>query len=255
MKVVGYARVSTNEQAETGISLAAQEQKIHSCCELNDWECVEVIRDDGYSAKDLRRPGLKRILEELPLKKSRFDGIVVTRLDRLTRSVRDLVRLTELTDEHKVALVSIQEAVDTGTATGKMFRSIVTAINEWERDIIAERTREVLAYKRRNGERIGTIPYGFGLAEDGKRLVPVPEEMKVLRRIQKERDSGTAFWLIADGLNADLIPSKSGRTWWTATVRSVLETARRREAVSGDNAGRSRRGKTSRDRRTVKRTS
>ncbi|MEE8282157.1 MAG: recombinase family protein, partial [candidate division NC10 bacterium] len=119
MRVIGYVRVSTNEQAETGVSLAAQEHKIRGYCDLNGWECVKVIRDDGFSAKDLRRPGLKCILDELPRKERGFEGIVVTKLDRLTRSVRDLVRLTDLADKHKVVLVSIGESVDTGTATGQ----------------------------------------------------------------------------------------------------------------------------------------
>ncbi len=253
MRVISYIRVSTNEQAETGVSLKAQEQKIRGHCKLNGWECVEVVRDDGYSAKDLKRPGLKRILDELPLKGRRFEGIVVTKLDRLTRSVRDLVRLTDLTDKHKIALVSIQEAVDTSTATGQLFRTIVTCISEWERGVIGERTREALAYKRRNRERVGGIPYGFALAKDGKCLVPAPAEMKVLERIQKEREGGMAFWLIADGLNADLIPTKRGGTWYAATARSVLRTARRRETISGEDARRGRRGKTVPDRTKKKR--
>ncbi|MBW8056934.1 MAG: hypothetical protein FVQ86_02790 [candidate division NC10 bacterium] len=78
--------------------------------------------------------------------------------------------------------------------------------------------------------------------------MPVPEEMKVLKRIQKERDGGMAFWLIADGLNADLIPTKHGGTWYAATARSVLRTARRREAISGEDARRGRRGKSVPDR-------
>ncbi len=255
MKVVGYARVSTNEQATTGVSLAAQEQMIRRQCKPNGWTLVKVIRDDGYSGKDLRRPGIRCILDELPRKGRCFDGIVVTKLDRLTRSLRDLVQLTEMANKYRVALVSMQEAVDTSTPTGQLFRNLIGSINEWQRGIIGAQTRDVLDFKRRKGERIGTIPYGFGLAEDGKRLVPVPEEMKVLKRIQKERDSGTAFWLIADSLNADLIPSKSGGTWWTATIRSVLETARRREVVSGRDAGRGRRGKTGSDSRKRKRAS
>ncbi len=255
MKVIGYTRVSTQDQAQAGVSLEAQEEKIRGYCKVNEWNCLEVIRDEGHSARDLKRPGLKHILDELPLKRRRFDGIVVAKLDRLTRSVRDLVRLTELTDKHKVNLVSIQESVDTGTATGQLFRNIVTAISEWERGIIGERTRDALDYKRRNGQRIGAIPYGFTITKDGKTLVPVPEEMKVLKRIQKERDSGTAFWLIADSLNADLIPSKSGGTWWAATVRSVLETARRREAVSGQDTRRGKRGKTTSDSRKRKKSS
>lgn len=255
MKVIAYVRVSTNEQAETGVSLAAQEQKIRGYCKLNGWKCVEVIRDDGHSAKDVKRPGLKRILDELPLKRRRFGGVMVTKLDRLTRSVRDLVHITDLADKHEVVLVSIQEAVDTATPTGQLFRNIITSIAEWERGIIGERTREALAYKRRNGERVGAIPYGFTLAEDGKRLVPVSDEQKVLARIQRERDGGMAYRLIADSLNADLIPSKSGGTWWTATVRSVLETARRREAVSGRDARVGRSGKTTSHSRKRKRTS
>jgi site-specific DNA recombinase len=231
MRVIGYVRVSTNEQAENGVSLDAQAQKIRAYCKGNGCQCVEVVRDDGYSAKDLKRPGLQRILAEFPAKARRFDGIVVAKLDRLTRSVRDLVRLTDEADQHHVALVSIQEAVDTGTATGQLFRNIITSINEWERRIIAERTREALAYKQRNGERIGTIPYGFTLAKDGKHLVSVRAEMEVVAQIAKGRKRGTSFDRIADDLNADRIPTKSGGRWYPATVRSVWLTARKREAM------------------------
>ncbi len=160
MRVIGYVRVSTNEQAENGVSLAAQEQKIRAYCKGNGWKCIAVIRDDGYSAKDLKRPGLQHILDELARKTGRFSGIVVTKLDRLTRSVRDLVRLTDLADKHKVALVSIQEAVDTGTATGQLFRNIVTSISEWERGVICERTRKALAYSDAMGNASGRSPMG-----------------------------------------------------------------------------------------------
>ena len=107
MRVIGYVRVSTNEQAENGVSLAAQEQKIRSYCKGNGWQCVRVVRDDGYSAKDLKRPGLQHILAEFPARKRRFDGIVVAKLDRLTRSVRDLVRLTGEADKQKVILAQV----------------------------------------------------------------------------------------------------------------------------------------------------
>jgi site-specific DNA recombinase len=210
MRVIGYVRVSTNEQAENGVSLDAQKQKIRAYCKGNGWHCVEVVRDDGYSAKDLKRPGLQRILAEFPAKRRRLDGIVVTKLDRLTRSTRDLLHLTDLTDKHKVALVSIQETVDTSTPTGQLFRNIITSLSEWERGIIAERTRDALAYKRRNGERIGTIPYGYALAKDGKHLVPVREEMEVLAQMLKDRKRGLSYDHIADNLNAERIKTKRG---------------------------------------------
>jgi site-specific DNA recombinase len=233
MKVIGYIRVSTNEQAENGVSLAAQEKKVRGYCKVNDWQCVGILKDDGYSAKDLKRPGMQKILAELPSRDRRFDGIVVTKLDRLTRSVRDLVHLTALADKHKVALVSIQEAVDTGTATGQLFRNIVTSISEWERGVIGERTREALAYKRQNGECIGAIPYGFTLGEDGKHLLPIPAELGVLERVRKERQRGLSYDLIADGLNADQVPTKRKGRWHAATVWSVLATARKRSGEPG----------------------
>jgi hypothetical protein len=122
---------------------------------------------------------------------------------------------------------------DTGTATGQLFRTIVTSISEWERGVIGERTREALAYKRRNGEWVAAIPYGLKLAADGKHPAAVPAEGKVLARITKERDRGLSYGLIADGLNADRIRTKCGGRWYAATVRSVLATARRRETVPG----------------------
>jgi len=161
MRVIGYVRVSTNEQAENGVSLAAQEQKIRSYCKGNGWQCVRVVRDDGYSAKDLKRPGLQHILAEFPARKRRFDGIVVAKLDRLTRSVRDLVRLTDDANKHQVVLVSIQEAVGTGTATGQIFRDIVTSISQWERGIIGERTARPWPTSGGMGNASGRSPMGL----------------------------------------------------------------------------------------------
>jgi DNA invertase Pin-like site-specific DNA recombinase len=238
MQVLGDVRVSTNEQAEKGVSLAAQEQRIRAYCKGKGWQCLEVVRDDGYSVKDLKRPGLRRILGEISCKGRGFEGLVVAKLDRLTRSVRDLGCLTDLVEKHQLALVSIQEAVDTATATGQLFRTIATSISEWERGVIGERTREALAHKRRNGERIGTVPYGVTLAKDGTHLIPVPAERKVLAQIAKARKRGTSYERIADDLNADRIRTKSGGQRYPATVRSVYLTARKQEALLGESRDR-----------------
>jgi site-specific DNA recombinase len=147
MKVIGYVRVSSNEQAENGVSLAAQKYRIRKYCKANGWTCVKILEDDGYSGKDLRRPALQRLLAGMGAKNDPVGALVVSKLDRLTRSVRDLIRLTELLLKHGIALVSIQEAVDTSTATGKMFYTLVTVISEWERGVIGERTRDALAHK------------------------------------------------------------------------------------------------------------
>lgn len=240
MRAVGYTRVSSLEQAECGVSLAAQADRIHAYCDLQGWECVDVVSDDGYSGKDLKRPGIARLLEEAKKKKGRrFDGIVVVKLDRLTRSMKDLLTLTTATDRCGVALVSIQEAVDTATATGQLFRTIITALSEWERGTIGERTREALAFKRQQGERIGSIPYGFTLAHDGRHLVPVPAETQVLAKICRQRSAGASYETIARRLNEQAAPTKCGGRWYPATVRSVVMTAVRREAAMRRRPGRS----------------
>jgi site-specific DNA recombinase len=233
MRAVGYTRVSSLEQAESGISLAAQEARIRAYCTMQGWECVEVVSDDGYSGKDLKRPGIQRVLDEARKRGRRFDGVVVAKLDRLTRSMKDLFTLTSAGDRHRVALVSIQEAVDTATATGQLFRTIITALSEWERGTIAERTREALAFKRGQGERVGSIPYGFELAPDGRHLVPIPAEAAVVERIRLEREGGATLEAIAERLNEDLVTTKCGGRWYPATVRSVLITARRRDQAQG----------------------
>jgi len=150
--VVGYVRVPMKEQVESGVGLVAQKHRIREYCTANGWMCVEISDNDGYSGKDLRRPGLQRFLTGIGAKNRPSGAVVVAKLDRLTRSVRDLIRLTELLLRQRIALVSIQEGVDTSTATRKMFYTLVTVISEWERGVIGERTWEALAHKCRNGE-------------------------------------------------------------------------------------------------------
>jgi len=93
MRAIGYVRVSTEDQAQGGVSLDSQEEKIRAYCAAKDWDLVRVVRDGGHSAKDLNRPGMQKILEEC--RKKRFDVVVILKLDRLTRSVKDLGYLVE----------------------------------------------------------------------------------------------------------------------------------------------------------------
>ena len=130
--------------------------------------------------------------------------------------------------------VSIQEAVDTFTATGKMFYTLVTVISEWERGVIGERTKEALAHKRRNGERIGVIPYGFTLARNRKTLEEVPDETKMIAQIRHKRERlHLSFARIATDLNTKGIPAKQGGRWQPATVHSILRTLHRHAGMVG----------------------
>jgi DNA invertase Pin-like site-specific DNA recombinase len=226
MKVIGYVRVSTDEQVSTGISLDVQEEKINAYCRAKDWELVKIVRDPGLSAKNLRRPGLQSILESVPKRNGKrgFDGIVVVKLDRLTRSVGDLAYLNRLFESNKVALISIQESVDTSTASGKLFHNIIACLSEWERGVISERTRDALRHKRNIGERAGEIPYGYQVSVDGKSLEPIQKEQEVLNTIKTLRHSSSmSYWKISDHLNEQGITTKKGFRWYPESVRSVLQ--------------------------------
>src|SRR5271169_4699337 len=168
MQAIGYVRVSTDRQAELGVSLEAQEAKIRAMATVRGVELEEVIVDGGESAKDLNRPGMQRLLELVVNEK--IDAVIVAKLDRLTRSVKDLSQMLELFEKRKVALISVAESLDTSSAAGRLVITIMGAVSQWEREAIGERTRDALRHKKTKGERVGNIPLGFRLSPDGRRL-------------------------------------------------------------------------------------
>jgi site-specific DNA recombinase len=147
---------------------------------------VALVREEGKSAKDTTRPGLQRLLAELPERRRGWDALVVTKLDRLTRSVRDLGELTAAFLRSKVAFVSLDESVDTGSAAGELFLNAVASISQWERRAIGERTASAMAHLRRQGRRVSRhIEYGYQLAADGLTLVEDADEQRVLGLIRQ----------------------------------------------------------------------
>ena len=139
-RALGYIRVSTGEQANGGLSLEAQHSKISAQSSVSDLGLLEVIVDAGESAKTLERPGAQRLLQMV--RDGLVDVVVIAKLDRLTRSVKDLAELIELFEKTGVALVSVAETLDTGTATGRMVMNLITTVSQWEREAISERSEE-----------------------------------------------------------------------------------------------------------------
>src|SRR5256885_12778554 len=178
MRVIGYIRVSTDEQATNGVSLAAQEQKVRAYCALYDLELVELIHDPGASAKTLDREGLSRALAALD--RGEVDGLVVAKLDRLTRSVVDMATLVNeyFGERAGKSLFSVADAIDTRTAAGRMVLNILVSVSQWERETIGERTRDALRHQRTVGEVYGPTPLGYA-AVDG-RLVAVDDEQRAV---------------------------------------------------------------------------
>ena len=223
MKAIGYVRVSTDKQADRGVSLEAQVEKIKAMAVVHDVELLDVIVDAGESAKDLDRPGMTRILE---LVHSRAVGmVIVAKLDRLTRSVRDLAILLERFDKRGVFLVSVAESLDTGSAAGRLVLNIMTAVSQWEREAIGERTRDAMRHKKSKLEYIGNAPYGFRLAADGKHVGPEPGEQAILERIQRLRKSGQSLRKIAEELNHNGVLTRQGSPWRHECVVRLLKVA------------------------------
>jgi site-specific DNA recombinase len=223
MIAIGYVRVSTDKQADRGVSLEAQADKIRAMAVVHGAELIDIIVDGGESAKSLQRPGMERLLTLVDGKK--VHAVIVAKLDRLTRSVKDLCTLLERFERRSVALISVAESLDTGSAAGRLVLNIMTAVSQWEREAIGERTRDALCHKRSKGERIGNIPFGSRLADDGQHLEPNPAEQTTLAEIRRLRNEGTAMRKIAATLNQRAYRTRRGTPWRLESVARVLNAA------------------------------
>lgn len=221
-KAVGYIRVSTDGQVESGLSLEAQRKKIEAYATLKDLELVEIIEDAGISAKNLNRPGMKRLMELA--RKKEVDAVIIAKLDRMFRNTVDALETSEALNKRGVALHSIEESLDTQSAIGGFFFTMLAALAEMERKLIGERTRTALKQKRARGEKTGgNIPYGYQL-EDGK-LIPEPQEQAIINKMKQWREQGATFQAIADRLNNKGIVTKLGKAWDRAKIYQIISKA------------------------------
>ncbi len=220
MQAFGYARVSTDKQADHGVSLEAQEAKIRAMATVQGAEIVELIVDGGESAKNLNRPGMERLLALVDQRQVQI--VIIAKLDRLTRSVKDLAELLERFQKRGVSLVSVAESLDTGSAAGRLVINIMTAVSQWEREAIGERTRDAMQHKRSNGERVGNIAYGFRLGAKGKKLEPDAQEQVVLATIRDLRANRHTLRGIAAELNARGWRTRRATAWRLEHVARIV---------------------------------
>ena len=222
-----------------GISLEAQTEKIQAMAVVQGLELQELIIDAGESAKTLDRPGMERLLQLVDA--GAVESVIVAKLDRLTRSVKDLAQLLEQFNRRGVSLVSVAESLDTGSASGRLVLNIMTAVSQWEREAIGERTRDALSHKKAKGERVGTIPLGYRLAPDGVHLDPEPNEQAMLDKIRRRRASGCSLRQIADEMNRQGLRTRCGSLWRHQYVHGAISSAssdnHQPERVGTDNSG------------------
>lgn len=203
--VVGYARVSTDEQGSNGAGLEAQRSAIEAECARRGWR-LSRIEEDVLSARTMKRPGLQAALDAC--RSGEVDGIVVAKLDRLSRSVVQFGHLLDEASKKKFNVVALDLGLDLSTPQGELVANVIASVAQWERKIIGQRTKEALAVKKAQGVRVGRPP-----------TLPT----RVVRRMQRERAAGKSLATIADKLNADGVPTaQGGRRWYPATVRYTL---------------------------------
>jgi len=220
---IGYVRVSTDSQADSGAGQAAQRQAIETFAKANGLTITAWHEDAGVSgaAAIEDRPGLVAALAGL----RRGDVLVVAKRDRLARDTFAAMTIERTVAKRRASVMSADGIGNGDGAADAFLRSILDATAAFERSLIAGRTRAALAAKRRAGERVGQIPFGWTLDEDG-RLVEVAAEQKVLADIIACRQAGMSLRAIAKILTTSNVPTQAGTTKWShSTIDSILKRA------------------------------
>lgn len=222
--MVGYTRVSTQEQASEGMSLDAQESRITAWSEAQGAELAIIVRDEGVSGSKLLadRPGGQQVAQLLEARRPEADGVVVVRMDRLGRDAAEQIALLKRFRAGKVGLVAIAQHIDLATPHGRAMAQIGAVFNELERALIAERTMEALAELRRQGRPWNHAPFGWRIHQG--QLVRDAAEQRTLRRAMDLRAEGIGYLKVAQTLNSESRPTKRGGPWQAASVRSVLKS-------------------------------
>lgn len=207
--VVGYVRVSTEEQADSGAGLEAQRAAIRAEADRRGWDLLTIHEDAGASGRSVvGRQGLASALEDI--ESGRSSALVVAKLDRLSRSLLDFAQLMDRSRRRGWALVALDLGVDTTTPQGEMVANVMASFAQFERRLIGQRTREALAVKRAQGVQLGR-----------RRELPAP----VRSRLTNMRAEGLSLAAIARRLNAESVPTAhGGRAWHHSTVRAALGT-------------------------------
>jgi site-specific DNA recombinase len=217
---IGYIRVSTQEQAMEGVSLAAQREKITAYCQLHGLELTHIHADEGLSAKRAdNRPGLQDAITQA----CETGGVlVVYALSRLARSTRDAIDIADKLAKHDAHLVSITERIDTTTGMGRFFFTTMAALAQLERDQISERTAMAMAHKKAKGQRTGgNVPYGYRLAPDGQTVVPDETEQATVARILAMSAGGMSTREVNVALLADGVKPRTGKHWHPKVVMEI----------------------------------
>jgi DNA invertase Pin-like site-specific DNA recombinase len=205
IKAIGYCRVSTLEQGDSGLGLESQRAAIEQECERRGWALLRIEEDVASGKKRNGRPGLARALEACESREA--NCLIAAKLDRITRSLLSFAELVEEAKTGGYDLVVIDQSFDLGTPHGKAMAGMLAVFAEYERELIGQRTSQALQAKKAQGFKLGR---------------PRTMDEGTRKRILRERRKGLSYRAIAEGLNRDKVPTaQGGSKWHAATVRKA----------------------------------
>ena len=218
-KLIGYVRVSSEISKIKGNSINNQINKVNDFCNLNDYELVDVLKDEGKSGMEFsKRDGYLELINRC--KSENINGVVVYCLSRLGRRMKDIIDVMELFNKNDIEFYSVKENINNKDIMGKLMMNILMSFNEFEVDNIRERIIDVKRNNKENGLVYGKLM--FGKDKDGKLLIDNISEMKVVSYMKGLRSKGWSYFRISDRLNEKGIVSKSGGKWYGMSVSNVL---------------------------------
>ncbi len=210
-KALLYARVSTTMQVEDGVSLDVQERTLKQAGEMYGFTETELVKEEGRSGKNVSgRPKLIDALNRLDRKEA--DALIVTRIDRLARSTKDFLDIVDRANKNNWRLILLDLNLDTSTYQGRFVVTIMSALAEMERGIIAERAKDIHKDRRERG-----VVWGKDM---GPKQVISPA---VAEQIKLKRTLGHSYQAIADSLNQQGIPSARGGSWYASSVKNIVD--------------------------------
>ncbi|RJP27379.1 MAG: hypothetical protein C4533_07935 [Candidatus Omnitrophota bacterium] len=235
-----YTRCSTDDQAQGDYTtLDAQAHHCKNMIDAFGYEMAAfgksgVVYDDGYSGKDLNRPGIQSVLNDIHSGKKSFDGLIFLRLDRLTRNTRDLYWLIDLFNSKEIAFVSVRENLDSSTAIGRVVIGILGILSAFERELTGERVKASCIARARQGKWTGgALPLGYKLINDGPMLpngrqphkVVINEEIgPKLRAIWQMAAENKSLTEIGNTLVKLEVPTYKGKSWRKQSIAAILKS-------------------------------
>ena len=222
VRAIGYTCLNTLSQQPKNLTLEDQEKTIQQFTDGLGWSLVGTYQEVTESTNTMSQPKLEQIIMDSG--KDTFDVLVIARLDRLTRNIRQLNTLiNRMCLQNGKHLISIDEGFDTRTECGQLGLKLIDIITKWDTKRISDRTREIIAKKRAKGERVGHAPFGYTYKD--KKLVAVASELDTVKVIREQREKGLSYHKIARFLNERKIQSKRGGIWYAETVKTVFQNS------------------------------